>query len=462
MRNSPKTSKFSKGSFRDPSGFLFIKNGQLLRRVDINYKDNFDYFVKSGLYKKLTEEGYLISHKSVKFPSSYPNTYKIIKPEKIPFISYPYEWCFSQLKDAALLTLLINRKSIEKGMILKDASAYNVQFLQGKPIFIDTLSFEKYKEGTPWIAYQQFCRHLLSPLLLAAYKDYRLMQFSRIFIDGIPLDLTSKLLPLSSILNFSVLTNIHMHSKAESFLEDKFVKRKESYISQNSLFAIINNLENLISKLDLRTKKTEWLDYYEKDSYGNRSLRNKKNIVKGLFKEIGRVDMLWDLGSNIGYFSKALDVKNTFIVDFDNDILAVEKDYKEVKKRHLTNVLPLFLDLTNPSSGIGWANEERDSLIQRGPCDVALALALIHHFAITHNLPLSKIANFFKHICKWLIIEFVPKGDFQIKRLLLNREDIFSEYNQENFEKEFSNFFYIRKKIRIYNSERVMYLMKRK
>jgi hypothetical protein len=366
------------------------------------------------------------------------------------------------LKDAALLTLAINKASIKKGMILKDASAYNIQFFYGKPIFIDTLSFDKYKEGEPWIAYQQFCRHFLSPLLLAAYRDYRLMQFSKISMDGIPLDFTSAVLPAKTFLNFSVLSNIHLHSKSESLMEGRFMKRKAVFIPKNSLLAILENLEGLISGLKLKVKKSEWQNYYQDNSYKDSSLKDKKNSIKSFLKIIGSIGSVWDMGANTGYFSRDLVSEKTQVINFDNDFLAIERNYENVKSRNLKNVLPLLMDLTNPSPGIGWMNEERESLISRGPCDVVLALALVHHLAISNNLPFSHIADFFSRICGWLIIEYVPKDDSQIKKMLLNRDDIFESYNSRNFEKEFSRLFSIKKKTNVKNSDRVIYLMKKK
>ena len=182
------------GSFRDPNGFLFTHGGGLYRQVNVTYRKNYDHLMKSGLYASLSSEGLLVSHEeSDQAPSDQEKAYKVIQPERLPFISFPYEWCFSQYRDAALCTLQIMKLALEKDMVLKDASAYNIQFHHGKPILIDTLSFEKYQEGAPWVAYRQFCQHFLAPLALMAYTDIRLSQLMRIYIDGIPLDLTSSL-----------------------------------------------------------------------------------------------------------------------------------------------------------------------------------------------------------------------------------------------------------------------------
>ena len=203
-------------SFRDPSGFLFFDNGTLFRSVRRLYQQNYDHLIQSGLYNILVANDLLIPHKEVYHPAeNRDNTYKIIQPEIVPFISYPYEWCFSQLKDAALAMIRIQKQALDFNMVLKDASAYNIQFFKGKPILIDTLSFEIYKENQPWVAYRQFCQHFLAPLSLMASRDIRLGQLMRIYIDGLPLDLVSGLLPISTWFKPALLTHIHLHAKAQ-------------------------------------------------------------------------------------------------------------------------------------------------------------------------------------------------------------------------------------------------------
>ena len=217
MKNS------TSGSFRDPSGFIFTVNDTLYRQVNHLYKEEYDLIMSSGLYDHLKKSKTLVAHQEVSLDLS-PDpqiAYKVIKPDPIAFISYPYEWCFSQLKEAAILTLAIAKRSLAYGMSLKDASAYNVQFKNGRAIFIDSLSFEKYIEGKPWIAYRQFCQHFLAPLALMAYRDVKMNQLLRTNIDGVPLDIASKLLPLRTRLNFGLLTHIHLHAKSQQRFADK-------------------------------------------------------------------------------------------------------------------------------------------------------------------------------------------------------------------------------------------------
>src|ERR1051326_2629765 len=204
------------GSFRDPSGFVFRRENTLFRQVQIGYREEYDLLMASGLYQALVDAGLLIAHTEEDVNSSLTEgAYRVLRPEPIPFISYPYEWCFSQLYDAALATLQIQKEALRFGMSLKDASAYNIQFRAGKPVMIDTLSFERYKEGRPWPAYRQFCQHFLAPLALMSRTDIRLRQMLRTNIDGIPLDLASRLLPRSTWLQAGLLTHIHLHGAAQ-------------------------------------------------------------------------------------------------------------------------------------------------------------------------------------------------------------------------------------------------------
>ena len=449
------------GSFRDPSGFLFKENGKIYRRINKVYADDYEQLMFSGLYNKLVENHLLIPHIETEFKSADNDLlYKIIQPELVQFISYPYEWSFSQLKDAALTTLNIQKIAMEHGMSLKDSTAYNIQFWNGKPVLIDTLSFEKYKEGEPWVAYKQFCQHFLLPLVLMSYTDIRLSQLFRIYIDGIPLDLGAKLLPRKTRFKFSIFAHIHLHAKSQKKYEDKAIEKK-SRISKFKLLALIDSLETTVKNLKWNPKGTEWADYYDITNYSSDAFKCKKNYIEEFLKSINPAS-IWDLGANTGIFSRIASEKNIPTISFDVDPAAVEKNYQICKEKNETNILPLVLDLTNPSGGIGWANQERMSFIERGPVDTVFALALIHHLAISNNLPLINIAEFFSSICKFLIIEFVPKSDSQVKKLLLTREDIFDKYDKENFEKDFDNYFNIRKYLKIEGSERYLYLMEKK
>ena len=457
-----KTKQDMPSSFRDPSGFLFYGDGSIYRQVNISYQENYGHLMHSGLYETLVNAQLLIPHEEVDIEGEKPDkTHKIIKPELIPFISYPYEWCFSQLKNAALTTLEIQKRAFDFGMSLKDCSAYNIQFRKGKPVLIDTLSFEKYPLGQPWIAYRQFCQHFLAPLALMSYKDIRLNQLFRIYIDGVPLDLASSLLPFGTYLRFSLLSHLHLHAKSQNHFADKTINTSGREVTSLSFLGLIDNLESTIKKMKWRDQSSEWANYYEDTNYSPEALQRKRQIVAEFLNKINPRSV-WDLGANDGMFSRIASDRGIQAISFDIDPVAVEKNYLQCIKNDETNILPLLLDLTNPSPGIGWENQERMSLTDRGPADAVFALALIHHLAISNNLPLRNTANFFKKICNWLVIEFIPKSDSNVRRLLTTREDIFPGYTRQVFESEFRKYFKIENSVKIKDSERILYLMKKR
>jgi ribosomal protein L11 methylase PrmA len=450
------------GSFRDPSGFLFFQEETLYRQVNKSYQNHFQKLLDSGLYQKLVEQGWLIPHEDAGLElARSEEAARIIKPRRLPFISYPYEWCFSQLKQAALLTLNIQKTALEFGMTLKDASAYNVQFMGGRPVFIDTLSFETYAEGSPWIAYRQFCQHFLAPLALMTYRDLRLSQLLRIHIDGIPLDLASRLLPRRTALSFSLLSHIHLHARSQAYFAEKKVGSRRLNVSRLALLGIIDNLESVVRKLKRREKTTEWGDYYANTNYTAAGLQHKQELIRE-YLTAADPTITWDMGANSGLFSRIAADHSSQVISFDLDPEAVERNYAHAAGCREQKILPLILDITNPSPAIGWALSERMSIAQRGPADLVLALALIHHLAIGNNVPLGQVAEFFASIGRQLIIEFIPKSDSQIQRMLASREDVFPGYSQENFERDFSPYFTVVKKNQIRESQRTLYLMERK
>ena len=319
-------------SFRDPSGFLFSRGGILYRQVNRAYADDYSRLMESGLYEKLVKAGLLVAHVEVDVPPADASlAFKIIQPERVPFISYPYEWSFTQLKDAALATLSIQKRALKVGMSLKDASAYNIQFVHGKPILIDTLSFEIYHEGKPWDAYRQFCQHFLAPLALMSHVDVRLGQLLRVYIDGIPLDLASRLLPASTRLNFGLLTHIHIHASAQTRYADADAKRvgesaiQRGGMSKNAFIGLIESLEGAVKKLTWKPAGTEWGNYYDITNYSDAAFTHKKEIISGWLKKIAPASV-WDLGANNGEFSRLASAAGIPTVAWDIDPSAVEQD----------------------------------------------------------------------------------------------------------------------------------------
>jgi len=295
-----------------------------------------------------------------------------------------------------------------------------------------------------------------------SFKEPRLSQLLRIYIDGIPLDLVSKILPTRTLSNFSILPHIHLHAKSLKHYEKINAAKKKDYkLGKNSLMGLIESLRKGIKKMKLNVDKTEWANYYSETNYSNASFNHKKETVTKFLEKI-MPKTVWDFGANTGFFSRISSNKGIMTISFDYDVLAVEENYSEVIKNNEDTILPLVIDLSNPSPGLGWNNVERHSLKDRGPVDLIMALALIHHLAISNNLPLDKIASFFSNLCKYLIIEFVPKVDSQVQKLISVRDDVFPDYSQQNFEEGFEKKFDITEKVELHDSHRILYLMVKK
>lgn len=454
-------SKQHEASFRDSDGFIFEEEGKILRQVNNSYKADYDQLISSGLYKELVNNRLLTAHKEISLDHAFSaEAYKILEPLKIDFISYPYEWCFSQLKEAALLTLKLQSIALKFGMSLKDASAFNIQFVNGEPQLIDILSFELLVPK-PWVAYRQFCQHFLGPLVLMSKIDPGLNRLLSIYLDGVPIDLTAKLLPFISKFYPSIFIHIQLHSlmKEKKSGSKKQIKPGPTF-SKRSLTGLIDSLTSAIESLKLPKNNSFWSSYVpSSDSYTPSAFKYKEKIISDFFIQT-KAKKVWDLGSNTGHFSRLVSKLGADVYSFDADPLSVEKNYQLSLGKN--RILQLVLDLTNPSPDLGWSGKERKSIIERGPADTILALALIHHLVIGSNIPLEKVAEFLSGLCCYLIIEFVPKTDPQVIEMLRLREDIFVNYNEGGFEKAFGNFFKIIKKTKIRGSLRSMYLMKTK
>jgi len=452
-------------SFRDNSGFIYKEDVTLYRQINKSFKEHYEYLISTGLYDKLVEAKQLIPHKEVSKDFLTQNGYKTILPNQLSFISYPYCWSFSMLKDAALLTLNIQKTALKHGMILKDASAFNVQFIGNSPIFIDTLSFEKYDESSSWNAYGQFCRHFLAPLSLMSYTDISLNNLLISNLDGIPLELATRILPFRSKLNFGLYLHLFLHNKTlKRFQSVTHLTSEKSATkgNKNNVIKIIDHLISTIQGLTWKPENTVWDGYYDKwvdEEY----LKIKKNNVQLFLEKIPDKNTLLDLGANDGTFSFLATEKFENVLSFDIDPACVEQNYLFSRKNKIQNLLPLIVDFTNPTPAIGWDNQERNSILDSiGKIDTIVALAVIHHLCIGKNIPLAYLASFFAKHCKYLIIEFVPKSDEKVKMLLQHREDIFDAYSLESFIEIFSTHFDILQKITLQPTDRVIFLMSNK
>ena len=451
------------GSFRDPAGYVFVSDNVVYRRIEAVGREAYESLMRSGLYDALVSDGLLVAHEDIGPRPEQPGAWTVIRPERVPMVSYPYEWCFSQLRDAALLLLRVQKRALDFGLSLKDASAYNIQFLRGGPVFIDTLSFEPHRPG-PWVAYRQFCQHFYAPLLLASASDPRLSRLSQVFLDGVPLTLASRLLPSSSWLRPGPLMHVHLHAKAETTLSrpiegsDPATTRHRG-LTPRALTPLLESLERAIHAVRWKPR-SRWAAYYtaQPASYEQEAFDRKRETVTEWLQRL-RPGTVWDLGANTGRFSQIAAEQGASTIAFDADPACVELMYGEVRSASRKNLLPLVSDLANPSPAIGWGNAERMTLEQRGPADLVMALALVHHLAIGNNVPFDAMAEYFSRIGRRLIIEFVPPSDGMVQQMMAGRADISGRYTEDQFERAFASRFTRDEVLTLTPSARRLFLM---
>ncbi len=451
------------GSFRDPAGFVFVRDETIFRQVNDSYASTYDYLMQSGLYEDLASGGLLLPHENVgRGHMEGPEAYTVIAPEPLGFVSGPYEWSFSQLRDAALTTLEIQRRALATGMSLKDASSFNVQLHKARPTLIDTLSFELLDEEYPWVAYRQFCEQFLAPLAVMAYTDVRLAEMMQSRPNGFPLDLAAGLLPLRTRVNPGLAMHIHLHAKSQRRFAASAVIRRDhrGRMNLHRLNAMVDSLESAVRRLSWDPRLTSWADYRGCDSYDETGFEHKKRIVTDLLAKVEPREV-WDLGCGRGEISRIALNQGCRVVAIDGDPGAVDLNYRDGVSNREWNMYPIVADLTNPSPALGWENQEYPSLLDRGPADAIVALALVHHLAIGNNVPLERLAQFFARMGKSLIIEFVPASDPRASQLLATRDHAFPLYTQEAFESTFRRLFQIDAVEKIDGSERTIYLMTR-
>lgn len=428
-----------------------IRDGVLFRDLAPSYVDRYERLMRSGLYDRLRQQELVLAHEEVERLSDGGVR---IRPERVPFISYPYEWCAGQLRDAALATLRIQQIALEYGMSLKDASAFNVQFVRGRAVLIDTASFDFYQEGRPWVAYAQFCRHFLAPLALAAHRDGRLLKLLAAHLDGLPLDLAARLLPWRTRLRPVLALHLHVQAAAGRKASSKTVT---GTFRKTSFLGLLESLTSLVSRLQARSEKSAWTGYYGLSQHEAGVLQRKEALVSDILKGAGD-GPVWDLGANTGRFGRLATALGRHVVAFDADAAVVEAMWQQARDDRDGRLLPLVMDLANPTPSLGWNHRERKSMLERGPADTVMALALIHHLAIGNNVPLEDVAAFLGRCTgRHLIIEFVPKDDPNVVEMLKNRKDIFAGYTQAAFEAAFGSTFRLVSRQRLEGTGRIIY-----
>ena len=398
--------------------------------------------------------------------AALPGAAAVIRPRPLDFISYPYEWSFGQLKEAAILTLELQSRALDAGMRLKDASAYNIQIERGRPILIDSLSFELAPVTEPWPAYRQFCEHFLAPLALMAYRDARLGLLLREFIDGVPLDLAARLLPGRTRFNVGISAHLHLHAGAqrraagEAPPAERGAAKPPRRVSETGQRALLDSVRRTVE--GLRWSPTgHWTEYATTTSYSDAATASKAQIVRDMLAAAGG-STAWDVGANTGAYSAIAADAGYRVLAWDQDAGSVEAHWRRVRGEGNPAILPLVLDLANPSPSIGWALEERSSFLDRATPDLVLALALVHHLAIGNNVPLLSVARLFARMAARAIVEFVPKDDPMTRRLLAARRDIFDGYTIDGFRTAFGQVYDIVREAPITDSPRTLFLLQRR
>ena len=428
------------GSFRDPSGTVLVAGDRVYRTIMPAAAADYEHTRRTGILRELVEQGLVIDEHPVErdvLGSAGHVAAYVVEHPRLPFISYPYEWCFHALKDAALLHLDVHLRCLDRGVTLSDASAFNIQFRGPSPVFIDTLSFRTYREGEIWTGHRQFCDQFLNPLLLCALLGIPHNAWYRGSMEGIPVEYLANALPFTAKASWNVFKHVVLQAMFErmSMKDQPAGEITQVRLPLTAYRGMLTGLRSWIRKLEPKgNKRTVWRDYAEINSYSRDEARKKVEFVKQ-FTAATRPSVVWDLGCNTGEYSKAaLQAGALLSIGFDFDTGALERAYQRAKAESL-NLLPLYLDATNPSPCQGWAQQERKGMLERGPADAVLALAFVHHLAVAKNVPLDYVVGWLVRLARTGVIEFVQKDDPMVRELLRLREDIFAGYSEENFER---------------------------
>lgn len=463
------TPQLDAGSFRDREGRVFYHEGRVYRALSQRAFEAWEALAETAFFERWTEQGKIVATSRAELPERElravsPHWVAALEHERIPFVSYPYEWPFSMLRDAALLQLDLLLAALDEGFILKDASSYNVQWRGARPVFIDVASFERWTAGDPWVGYLQFCRLFLYPLLLTAYRDVPFQPWLRGSIDGIPpADLNGVLNRWRDRLRPGVFADVYLQAKLQA--RDAAADDGKSSLRSDLRRAgfrkemIVSNarrLRRIVERLAWRRTTSEWASYAEENSYDRENRELKERFVReAAASRCWR--LAWDLGANTGTFSRLVAEHAGDVVAFDADHLAVDRLYRDLRADGPANVLPLVVNLADPSPGLGWRHRERKALTERSRPDLVLCLALIHHMVISANVPLPEFVAWLASLGAHLVIELVTKEDPMVERLLRNKEDIYHDYERSTFEGCLAERFEILREQPLQEGRRILY-----
>lgn len=426
------------GSFRDPRGLVFVREGRVFRTITRHGHDDFNAVEETGLLADLIAKGLLVSYRDVEkseFGQLGDGAMRVLEHPPLPFISYPFEWSFSLLKAAALLHLDVQIAALDRGVTLSDASAFNVQFLGVRPIFIDHLSFRPYREGEFWSGHRQFCDQFLNPLLLQSQVGVSFNAWYRGNPEGIPAESLVPILPWISRLKLQVMTNVILpawfsrRSRSNSQVSSSLVGKRLPLSGYRNM---LTGLRQFIVSLKPLRRHTTWRDYAATSTYTSEEAEYKRAFIREFVATV-KPGVIWDMGCNTGEYSRAaLEGGAGMAIGFEFDVGALGLAFARAREEKL-NFLPLFMDAANPTPSQGWNQAERSGLSERRNADAVVALALVHHLAIARNVPLYSVVDWLINLAPQGVIEFVPKSDPMVRELLSLREDIFDEYTDAAF-----------------------------
>lgn len=433
------------GSFRDPSGYVFADGDRILRAVMAPAQTSFGEIYESGLLKQLADKGLMIGCNRIDADAETLASYQGARGEpavalyehpRVPMLSYPYEWSFSQLKDAALAHLDLQLVALEKGYELSDATAYNMQFIDGRPVHIDAMSLRQYVDGVHWAGYNQFCRQFLLPLLLEAWAGVAFQNTYRGSIDGISFEDALSILPRRKLFtSASGILHVYLHGRAVMSQSSKAEKQVDldRKLPKSRYVAMLDQLRGFIDGLDSAKRPASyWKTYAAINSYSEPMRDRKLQFVRDWAADT-KPGLIWDIGGNTGDFSMAaIEGGAGSAVILDGDLDSLESAYR-LRVRKGEKLLPLLMNLVDPTPNMGWRQSERKGLIERASADGIIALAVIHHMCIAGNLPLAEAIRWLVSLAPTGIIEFVPKGDPMVDQLLQVRDDIFDDYTEQVF-----------------------------
>ena len=449
-------------SYKDSAARVVLKEYGYYRYIFNDYKEEYDHLMNSGLYDELTEKKYLIKHIETEIDSNDPKVYKLLYPFQIPFISYPFEWSFIQWKRATLSYLEINKIALKYGMILKDATPYNFCHLAGKAGLFDTSSFIFFKKNDPWIAYKQFCEEFFGPISLMHYNGHEWSILTMGKIGNIGLGFISQQLPIKSWFNFNVFTHIHWHSNYVNKSSSKNENKNIGFTIEK-IIAIIDMIHQMVNHWKISTKKdSTWSGYYQNDIEEVSYLQDKEETIRE-WLIITKPKTVLDIGANTGNFSLIAREYSEQVIAIEPDYACIDKIEKQIRKNNLENIFAVVLDITKPSPALGLMNKETGNITKRLKSEMVFGLALTHHLYISNKLSFYQIAEMFSELSsEYVIIEYIEEGDSKVLLLTQNLKLNTMLYNEESFLNAFENFFYIKNRKKMKESERILYLLKRK